>query len=453
VLAATSLGAFMAFLDATIVNIAFPSIQSSFPDISRSWLSWVLNGYNIVFAALLLPAGRLADLVGHRRVFAVGVAIFGLASVLCAAASSAGMLVAFRVLQAAGAAMLVPTSLGLLLDEYPVARRVQAIAILGSVAALAAASGPVLGGLLVDGFDWRAVFVVNLPICVGTLYLTRRWVKERRDLEQGRVPDVLGVTLFAGGMALLALGLTRVDSWGWLSVRVDGCLALGLLMLAGFLVRSRRHPALAVELSLLRVRQVRMANCAIIVFAAAFYAKILIDVLFLTSIWHYSVLTAGAAMTAGPLITAILAAPSGRLAGRYGTAPIAAGGAVVYALGCAWYALNAGSMPDYLGQWLPGAALTGVGIALAFPSLTSAAVMALPAGRYATGSALNASARQLGGVLGIAIAISIIGSSATASHGDFVRAWTYAAISAALSAGVALALGLGARRVPAEARP
>jgi MFS family permease len=197
---------------------------------------------------------------------------------------------------------------------------------------------------------------------------------------------------------------------------------------------------------------VRMANCAIIVFAAAFYAKILIDVLFLTSIWHYSVLTAGAAMTAGPLITAILAAPSGRLAGRYGTAPIAAAGAVVYALGCAWYALNAGSVPDYLAQWLPGAALTGVGIALAFPSLTSAAVMGLPAGRYATGSALNASARQLGAVLGIAIAISIIGASGTASHSDFVHAWTYAAISAALSAGVALALGLGARRVPAEAR-
>ncbi|MGZ4172933.1 MAG: MFS transporter, partial [Solirubrobacteraceae bacterium] len=198
----------MAFLDATIVNIAFPSIQASFPDISRSWLSWVLNGYNIVFAALLLPAGRIADLVGHRRVFAAGVAIFGLASLFCAAAPSAGVLVAVRVVQAVGAALLVPTSLGLLLDEYPVARRVQAIAILGSAAALAAASGPVFGGLLVDGFDWRAVFVVNLPICAGTLYLTSRYVRERRDPEHGRVPDILGIALFAGGMALLALGLT-----------------------------------------------------------------------------------------------------------------------------------------------------------------------------------------------------------------------------------------------------
>ncbi|MGZ6372706.1 MAG: MFS transporter, partial [Candidatus Limnocylindria bacterium] len=331
--------------------------------------------------------------------------------------------------------------------------RVQAIAILGSAAALAAASGPVFGGLLVDSFDWRAVFVVNLPICAGTLYLTSRYVRERRDPEHGRVPDILGIALFAGGMALLALGLTRVDSWGWWDIRVVGCLVVGVLLLAAFLARSRRHPAPAVELALFRLRSVRMANCAIIVFAAAFYAKILIDVLFLTSIWHYSVLTAGAAMTAGPLITAILAAPSGRLAGRYGTAPVAAAGAVVYALGCAWYALKAGSTPDYLSQWLPGAFLTGVGIALAFPSLTSAAVIALPAGRYATGSALNASARQLGGVLGIAIAVSIIGADGAASHTDFVHAWTYAAVSALLAAGVALALGLGSDRVPAEAHP
>jgi EmrB/QacA subfamily drug resistance transporter len=453
VLLATSLAAFMAFLDATIVNIAFPSIQASFPDVSRSWLSWVLNGYNIVFAALLVPGGRIADLVGRRRVFAAGVVIFGAASLVCAAAPSAAVLVALRGVQAVGAALLVPTSLGLLLDEYPVAERVRAIAILGSAAALAAASGPVFGGVLVNAFDWRAVFVVNLPICVGTLYLTRRWVRERRDPEHGRMPDVLGIFMFAAGMALLALALTREDIWGWGDVRVAGSIALGFLLLAAFLVRSARHPAPAVELALFRLRSVRMANCAIIVFAAAFYAKILIDVLFLTSIWHYSVLSAGAAMTPGPLVTAILAQPAGRLVDRYGAAPVAAAGAFVYALGCAWYALRAGSSPHFLSQWLPGTGLTGAGIALAFPSLTSSAVIALPAGRYATGSAVNASARQLGGVLGIAIAISIIGGTThVATHGAFVHAWTYAATSATLAAVVALGLGFRGERLPAGAR-
>jgi len=191
-----------------------------------------------------------------------------------------------------------------------------------------------------------------------------------------------------------------------------------------------------------KLGSVRMANCAVIVFAAAFYAKILIDVLFLTSIWHYSVLAAGAAMTPGPLITAILAAPAGRLADRFGAAPIAAVGALIYALGCAWYALRAGGSAHYLAQWLPGAGLTGIGIAFAFPRLTSAAVIALPASRYATGSAVNAAARQLGGVLGIAIAVSIIGAANhVAPHRAFVHAWIYAAVSAALAAAVVLAFG------------
>jgi EmrB/QacA subfamily drug resistance transporter len=439
------LAAFVAFLDATIVNIAFPNLQASFPEVSRSWLSWVLNGYNIVFAALLVPAGRIADLVGRRRVFAFGVVSFAVASLLCAVAPTAGVLVAMRVLQAVGAALLVPTSLGLLLDEYPVGDRIRAIAVLGAVAALAAAMGPVLGGLLVSAFDWRAVFVVNLPVCLLILFLTWRHVREQRDPEAGPLPDPVGIVLFAAGMALLTLAVTRQDVWGWGDIRVAGSLGLGVLLMVGFVARSRRHPSPVVELSLFSLPLARMANCAIIVFAAAFFAKILIDVLFLTSIWHYSVLGAGLAMTPGPLITAILATPAGRLADRYGVVPVAATGAVVYALACAWYALRAGTSPDYVGVWLPGAGLTGLGIALAFPSFTSAAVMSLPPARYGTGSAVNAAARQLGGVLGIAIAVSIIGAANRAApHGAFVHAWTFAAISAGLAAVVALALGRGA---------
>ena len=448
VLLATALAAGLAFLDATIVNIAFPNIQSSFSGVSRSWLSWVLNGYNIVFAALLVPAGRIADLLGRRRVFAFGVASFGVASLLCALAPTAGVLVAVRCLQAAGAALLVPTSLGLLLDEYPMADRVRAIAVLGAVAALSAALGPVLGGLLVNAFDWRAVFVVNLPVCVIVLYLTWRRVHESRHPEAGRFPDPVGIVGFAVAMALVALALTRQDVWGWGDVRVLGSLVVGLLLLLAIIIRSHRHQAPAVELSLFGLPLVRMANCAMIVFAAAFYAKILIDVLFLTSIWHYSVLGAGLAMTPGPLITAVLATPAGRLADRYGVVPVAVAGALVYALACVWYALQAGPSADYVGVWLPGAALTGAGIAFAFPSFTSAAVMTLPPARYGTGSAVNAAARQLGGVLGIAIAVSIIGAANhPAPHGAFVHAWTYAAISAGLAAAVALVLGRGAGSV------
>jgi len=450
VLIVCSLGAFMAFLDATIVNIAFPSIQRSFPSVARSWLSWVLNGYNIVFAALLIPAGQLADLVGRRRVFMAGLLTFTAASLLCAIAPSAGTLVGMRIVQAAGAALLVPTSLGLLLGELPAERRIGGVAMLGASAAVAAAVGPSLGGLLVHASNWRLVFLVNAPLGAATFILGRRALREQRDLEYGRLPDLIAITLLAGTVSLVALGLTQGPNWGWGDGRVIASYAGATLLLGAFTVRARAQPWATTNLPL-RIPSVRFANVAILVFACAFYGKILTDVLFLTSIWHYSVLAAGAAITPGPLITAVLAAPAGRLADRFGLAPIAGIGAIVYAGGCAWYAVRAGTRADYVIRWLPGTALTGAGIAMAFPTLTTAAVEALPARLYATGSGLNATARQLGGVLGVAIVIAIIGQAgAMTGHDAFVGAWVFTAIAAGVSAiAVLLLRQLGGERAPA----
>ena len=445
VLVVCSLAAFMAFLDATIVNVAFPSIQHTFPRVARSWLSWVLNGYNIVFAALLIPAGQLADLVGRRRVFIAGLLTFTLASLLCAIAPSAETLVALRAVQAIGAALLVPTSLGLLLGELPLDKRISGIAILGASAAVAAAFGPSLGGFLVHVSSWRLVFLVNVPLGAITLLMGVRTLREQRDLEHGRVPDVPATAMLAGSVALVALALTQGPHWGWDDIRVIASFAAAALIQAALALRSRSQPWTTSKLSL-RIPSVRVANIAILIFACAFYAKILIDVLFLTSIWHYSVLAAGAAITPGPLITAALAGPAGKLANRFGLVPVAGIGTLVYAAGCAWYALRAGTHADYVAQWLPGTALTGIGIAMAFPTLTTAAVEALPARLYATGSGLNATARQLGGVLGVAMVIAILGQSgAVGGHGGFVNAWTFAAIAACASTVAVAALGLTGR--------
>ena len=181
VLAIASMGAGMAFVDATIVNIAFPDIARSYPHASIAALSWVLNAYNIVFAAFLVAAGRLADLVGRRRVFISGLELFTVASVLCAVAPSHGTLTAFRVLQALGAALLVPSSLALVLDAFPAERRSHGVALLSAVAAAAAGLGPSLGGLLIAVGDWRLVFLVNVPIGVATVVLARRHLVESRD--------------------------------------------------------------------------------------------------------------------------------------------------------------------------------------------------------------------------------------------------------------------------------
>src|SRR4051812_24294295 len=193
VLLVTAVAVFMAFLDVTIVNVAFPSIRAAFPSASLPELSWVLNAYNIVFAALLVPAGRLADLLGRRRMFFWGLAVFVSASALCGLAWSVWALVAARALQAAGAALLVPTSLGLLLPEFPPERRASATALWAAVGAIAAATGPSLGGLLIEWSGWRVVFFVNLVLGALAWVPARRLLREMRDPDRAAVPDVLGV--------------------------------------------------------------------------------------------------------------------------------------------------------------------------------------------------------------------------------------------------------------------
>jgi EmrB/QacA subfamily drug resistance transporter len=226
VLAVTAVAVFMGFLDVTIVNVAFPDIERDFSDASRADLSWVLNAYNIVFAALLVPAGRIADLVGRRRMFLIGVTAFLTASVLCGLAPSAEVLVAARVLQAAAGAILVPTSLALLLPEFPPERRATAVAIWSATGAVAAALGPSLGGVLVDGLGWRWVFFANVPIGLAALVPARRVLREVRD--PGSVlPDALGSALLVAGVGALALGIVKGSDWGWERPRRRGRAAAG----------------------------------------------------------------------------------------------------------------------------------------------------------------------------------------------------------------------------------
>src|SRR5215208_5919381 len=230
VLAVASLGVFIAFVDATIVNIAFPDIVRSFPETDISSLSWVLNAYNIVFAAFLVAAGRIADLLGRRRMFLFGLVIFTVASGLCAAAPSANALIAFRLLQALGAAFVVPASLGLVLQAFPADRRAHAVALLSAVAALAAGIGPSLGGFLVSLESWRLVFLVNIPVGVVAYYLSRRHLVESREPGRRRMPDLPGAMIFAVAIAALVLTVVKGQEWGWGSPRILGSFAVALVL-------------------------------------------------------------------------------------------------------------------------------------------------------------------------------------------------------------------------------
>src|SRR4051794_27203051 len=300
VLLVTSVAVFMSFLDVTIVNIAFPDIRASFATTSLAGLSWILTAYNIVFAALLVPGGRLADRTGRRRVFMAGLLTFLAASVAAGLAPTVEVLVAARIVQAVGAAALVPTSLALLLPEFPLHQRATATGIWGAMGAIAAAVGPSLGGVLVHAAGWRWVFFVNLAIGLPALIPARRLLRESHEPNPGPMPDAAGVALLVAGVALLSLGIVEGPDWGWGGDRVLGALGAGIALLAVFAWRSSRHPAPVIEPTLFRVRSFAVANAGAFAFALGFYAFLLGNVLSLTGVWHSSILPAGFAMTPGP---------------------------------------------------------------------------------------------------------------------------------------------------------
>ncbi len=426
VLAVASLGAAVAFVDATIVNIAFPNVARSFPGTSISSLSWVLNAYTIVFAAFLVAAGRIADLLGRRRLFVSGLELFTAASLLCAVAPSPTALIAFRVIQALGAAFLVPASLALVLSAFPPDRRSHGVALLSAVAAAAAGLGPSLGGLLVAAGNWRLVFLVNLPIGAVAIWLARRHLVESRAPGRRRMPDLVGALLFALAIAALVLGVVKGQEWGWGSPRIAGSFVIALVLGAVLGWRCTWHRSPIVDLSLLRIRTFSVANAMTIVAAAGFYGYTLTNVLFLTGVWRYSVLQAGLALTPGPFVAAAVAGPTSRLVQRLGHRPVLVTGGLLWGGAVLWFVERVGTSPDFLSEWLPGMILLGVGAGTLFPNLSAAAVASAPGDSFATATSLNSVSRQVGAALGVAIVVAVIGTpTPSQAQSAFDHAWTF----------------------------
>jgi EmrB/QacA subfamily drug resistance transporter len=441
VLLVTSVAVFISFLDVTVVNIAFPDLRASFPESSLAHLSWSLNAYAIVFAAALVPAGRLADRFGRRRFFFVGLLVFLGASVVCGAAGSVDVLIAARAVQALGAAMLVPASLALVLAEFPLEKRATATALWGATGAVAAAAGPSLGGLLVDWQSWRWVFFVNLLIGIPALLPARRLLRESKE-PRSALPDALGAVLLTAGVGALALAIVQGPEWGWSSPAVLGSFAASAILLALFIWRSSSHRAPVIELALFRVRSFAVANAGGFVFALGFYALLLCNVLFLTGVWGYSIVKAGVALTPGPLMAAVAAPIGGRLSDRFGQRVVAVPGGLLFAAGALLFALGIHTEPSYAADFLPATLLTGAGVGLSFAGFGSAAVAELPVARFATGGAINNTFRQIGAALGISALIAVLGAASGADGVDaYQRAWALMALTGALAGLTGLALG------------
>jgi EmrB/QacA subfamily drug resistance transporter len=404
-----SVAVFLVSIDVTVLYAAFPAFRLAFPGTSSASLSWVLNAYTLVFAALLVPAGRLADLRGRKRTFLLGLAMFLGGSLGCGLAGHVATLIALRAVQAVGAALLLPASLSILLAAFPSGKRAIAVSLWGAVSGVAGALGPSLGSFLVARFGWPWAFFLNLPL--GTIALWRGWriLDEWRDPERGAPIDIIGVALLILGVGSIAFGLVQSEAVGWASPVVALAIAGGLVTLAIFVALARKVRAPAIDLSLFQDRTYRYINLASLCFAIGFAMMFFQTFLFTTGVWSYSLTRAGLAGSPGPLLVVPTAIVCGRIAARAGHKLLLVAGSLVSMVASIWFALVPGVNPDYVHTWLPGALLTGLGVGMAMPSLSAAAVAHLPPARFGVGSAVNQAVRQMGSVFGVALTVAITG--------------------------------------------
>ena len=303
----TALGAFLVTANVSTMNVAFPDLEQTFPDTDRGTLTWVLNAYTISFAALLIPAGRLADRFGRRHMFIAGLSLFALSSLLVGAAPTFPILVAARVAQGVGGALLTPASLGLLLAGTPPSERMAVVAKWGSLTALGVATGPVLGALIVNSHGWRWAFIVLPPFCLLSYLAGKNTLPETPADANAPFPDIVGAILLATSMALLAFSIVQVGPWGWSSEGVLSAGCISLIFLAITLMKGRRHKAPALPIHLFRIRSLSMANLATTIQSAGLSASLIVNVLWLTQGWGYSIRTAGLASAPVPIFVALTA--------------------------------------------------------------------------------------------------------------------------------------------------
>jgi EmrB/QacA subfamily drug resistance transporter len=420
VLVILSAAAFMASLDLFIVNVALSDIGHDLGSGSLSDLSWVLNGYAIIYAALLVPAGRLADRFGRKSGFLLGLAVFVLASLGCALSGDLEVLVAFRLLQAAGAALLTPTSLGLLLAATPAEKRASAVRAWAASGSLAAALGPVVGGLLVEA-SWRWIFLVNLPFGLAALVAAFLLVPDS-DHDRGLLlPDLLGGLILIVSIGTLATGLVKAPEWGWSSGSTIGALLLSAVALVGFLLRSHRHPVPVVDLGLLKHRSFAWSNATALLFSAAFAANLLSFVLWMEGVWHWSALRTGLGVAPGPLMVPVFAAIGHRLTSRFKVGQVTAAGSLLLGAGVVLVLTSISPTPSYAADFLPGWLIGGIGVGLALPTILSSATADLAPHQASTGSAIVNMSRQIGAVLGISVLVAVLALGGPISA--FRHAW------------------------------
>jgi EmrB/QacA subfamily drug resistance transporter len=430
--------AFLASLDLFIVNVAFGEIGKDFGTSSLGSLSWILNGYAVVYAALLVPMGRLTDRYGRKTGFVAGMLVFTLASLACGLAPGLWWLVGFRIVQAAGASLMTPASLGLLLATLPAERRAAGARLWAMTGAVAAAFGPAVGGGLVQ-ISWQTAFWINVPIGLALTFAAVRVVPDVRHNADAPRPDLLGGAVIAVAMGALVLGLVQGNDWGWDSGPVLAAWAVAVVGVAAFVWLITHHDAPVIDPAMLRIPSFAWANIAQLLFNAAFGVGLLSRILWLQEHWGYSAVRTGLAVAVGPALVPITSLLATRYLPRVAPGRLIAAGCVLFAAGGIWQAAALGEQPAYATQMLGPWIISGIAVGLALPQLTAAATASLPPHQAATGSGVVTMARQLGLVVGTSIMVSLLGDG-VAALSSFQHVWYFLAAASAAAAIAALVM-------------
>ncbi|CAG6391337.1 MFS transporter [Streptomyces cocklensis] len=444
-----SLGAFLTSLDVVVVSTALPTLQDHL-HASLADLEWTINGYNLAFACLMLTGAALGDRFGRRNVYVLGVGVFTLSSIACATAGSTSALIAARVVQGAGAAVVLPLTLTLISNAFPLEKRGAAIGIWGAITGLGVAAGPVLGGLIIQDIAWQWIFWINVPVGLAVMVLCMVMLRDSRGLRPQL--DLVGVALVSTALFALVWAPVRAPSVGWGDPQVIGALLVGVVLMAVFLMWQRRARYPMLPLRYFRSRGFSTANAVVFFMMFSLIGSLFMIAQMFQLGLGYDPLQAGLRLlvwTGMPMLVAPLA---GALSDRFGNRPFMVLGLLLQGAGLLWLALVSSPDAGY-GTLVVPLVLAGVGISMTFPTVANAVVGAVPLEDSGVAAGTNNTVREAGGVFGVAVLVAVFaahgGYGSPASFMDgFKAAEIVAAVAAAAGAAVAV-LAPGKRQADA----
>jgi EmrB/QacA subfamily drug resistance transporter len=399
-LAAVSLGLFMIMLDNTVVNVALPSIQRDL-GAQLSELEWVVSGYALAFASLLLTGGKLADLLGRRLVYIAGLVVFAGSSLACALAPSAEFLIGARAVQGAGAALMNPATLSIITATFPARQRGAAIGIWVGVSASALAIGPLVGGLLTEHAGWSSIFYVNVPIGAAAAVFSYLLIDETRDRSREQRPDVPGLLASGVGLFAFTFALIEGNSHGWTSALIIGAFSIAAASLVAFVLLEQRERLPMLDLSLFRNGTFTGANIVVLLVTLAMFGIFFFLSLYMQNVLGYSAVQAGAAFLPMTLLVVVVAPLAGRLSDRIGSRALMTVGMTLVATQLLYFS-RLGVGESYWAL-VPGMVLGGLGVPSVMTPASAAALSGVPNDKAGVGSAVLNSSRQVGGTVGIAL--------------------------------------------------